>query len=76
MVHRQKRKGIKPLLLNAKVTTSGRRWKENGIIPVFLVNQVIILSWHLGIPPEALKQIYYRKRKPAPCKDGAPSASS
>ena len=63
MVHWQKRRGVKPLILNGRVTTSGRRWKEKGVVPVFLLNQAIILAWHAGVPPEQLKRVYYNQNK-------------
>ena len=62
LVHRQRRQGIKPLVLGGKVTTSGRRWRDNGVIRVFLLNQIIILSWHLGISPQKLMNLYYNKK--------------
>jgi len=64
VVHRQRRRGIPPILLDGRVTTSGRRWKERGVLPVFLLNQALILSWHLGISPQALKELYYKGKPP------------
>ena len=59
MVQSQKKRRIKPLLLDGKVTTSGRRWRDKGIIQTLMLNQLIILSYHMGIPPEQLKKLYY-----------------
>lgn len=50
----------KPVCLKSKVTTSARRWQQNGTWPT------IFLMWHLrfdywrGVSPEVLRQRYYR----------------
>jgi len=49
-----------PVCLKSKVTTSARRWEQNGTW------RTIFLMWHLrfdywrGVSPEALRQRYYR----------------
>ena len=60
MLHRQKTKKIKPLLLNDAVITSGRRWQIKGIIQTSILNQLIILAWHIGVQPEVLQSLYYK----------------
>lgn len=40
--------------------TSGRRWQEHGVLKVTLVNKLMLLGYHLGIPPARLAE-FYRK---------------
>ncbi len=41
--------------------TSGRRWQQHGVFKVTLVNKLMILGYHLGVPPATLAT-FYRKR--------------
>ena len=36
------------------VTTSGRRWMDNGLCRTTLVHQCLLIGWHLGVPAEQL----------------------
>lgn len=38
--------------------TSGRRWADHGVFKVTLVNKLMILGYHLGIPPHRLASFY------------------
>jgi len=40
--------------------TSGRRWKQHGVLKVTLVNKLMIAGYHLGIPPARLATFYRR----------------
>jgi hypothetical protein len=42
-------------------TTSGRRWQQRGVFKVTVVNKLMILGYHLGIPSHKLATFY---RKP------------
>ena len=44
------------------VVTSARRWERLGVLRVLLLNQLIILSYFLGISPKRLAQWYHRRR--------------
>ncbi len=48
----------------AVVLTSGRRWRELGAARTTLLNQAIILGFHLGVPPARLAA-WYRAGRPA-----------
>jgi len=50
----------------APVTTSGRRWQKLGLIKTTLINQAIVLGYHLGIDPPTLARWYYQKPKSRP----------
>ncbi len=41
--------------------TSGRRWKQHGVFKVTLINKLMILGYHLGVPPAKLAQFYRSK---------------
>ena len=38
--------------------TSGRRWQQYGTLKVTLVNKLMILGYHLGVPPHKLATFY------------------
>jgi rSAM/selenodomain-associated transferase 2/rSAM/selenodomain-associated transferase 1 len=59
LVRRLRRKG-KIAILPAAVTTSPRRWLHFGIFKTWWVNQMIIIAFYLGIPPERLARWYRR----------------
>ncbi|MGI0490447.1 TIGR04283 family arsenosugar biosynthesis glycosyltransferase [Alkalinema pantanalense CENA528] len=59
---RQLRKRGRLAIVPASVLTSGRRWATLGIFKTTLWNQVMILGFYLGIPPERLKAWYRRDR--------------
>lgn len=40
------------------VTTSNRRWRQQGVFRTTLLNQGIILGYHLGVAPRRLAQVY------------------
>jgi GT2 family glycosyltransferase len=49
-----------PTIFEGKVTTSARRWDDRGFAKVTLVNQLIVLGYHCGIPLGTLAD-WYRK---------------
>ncbi len=56
-VRKAKKRG-KVVTLPQEVTTSGRRWQRLGAIRTTLVNQLVILAYHLGVPAEKLVSFY------------------
>ncbi|AFY38682.1 glycosyl transferase family 2 [[Leptolyngbya] sp. PCC 7376] len=56
-VRRLKKQG-QILLAPTAVKTSARRWQKLGVWRTTVINQVIILGYHLGINPETLRQWY------------------
>ena len=51
------------LILPAAVLTSGRRWQRLGLVKTTVLNQLIILGYHLGVSPTRLAQ-WYRQQTP------------
>ena len=49
-----------PTIFEGEVTTSARRWDDRGFAKVTLVNQLIVLGYHCGIPLGTLAD-WYRK---------------
>jgi len=49
-----------PLCLNAKVTSSGRRWERYGIYRTILLMWSLRLRYFFGADPETLAALYYR----------------
>lgn len=45
----------------ARVTTSGRRWQKLGLVRTTLINQAIVVGYHLGIDPKTLARWYYQQ---------------
>jgi hypothetical protein len=46
------------MTLPARAVTSGRRWRNLGILRTTLINQAIILGYLVGISPERLARWY------------------
>jgi rSAM/selenodomain-associated transferase 2/rSAM/selenodomain-associated transferase 1 len=42
------------------VKTSGRRWDKLGYIRTFLINQLMIIGYHMGVPADKLERFYLR----------------
>ena len=60
MVRRLKRMG-RVTIAPGRVSTSGRRWEKLGILRTTLLNQLILLAYHLGVSPNRLAD-WYRDR--------------
>ncbi|MGD9085944.1 MAG: TIGR04283 family arsenosugar biosynthesis glycosyltransferase [Desulfobacterales bacterium] len=60
LVRRLRRKG-KIAILPAAVITSPRRWLHFGILKTWMVNQMIVIAFYLGISPERLARWYRRE---------------
>ena len=60
LIRRLKPKG-KIVLLPESVMTSPRRWLQFGIFKTWLINQLIIIAYYLGLPPERLNRWYRRE---------------
>jgi rSAM/selenodomain-associated transferase 2/rSAM/selenodomain-associated transferase 1 len=43
------------------VLTSGRRWQKLGVLKTTLINQLVIVAYFLGVPPERLARWYRRE---------------
>ena len=52
------KKIVKPLCLKQKVTTSSRRWENNGVLATVLLMWKLRLYYFFGVSPEKLKQLY------------------
>ncbi|MCA9126005.1 MAG: TIGR04283 family arsenosugar biosynthesis glycosyltransferase [Planctomycetales bacterium] len=48
-------------LCNKSVLTSARRWERLGAFRVTAINQLMVLGYHLGIPPNRLAKFYRGK---------------
>lgn len=59
---RARRAGIRIVKLDARVTTSARRFIENGILRQQVLNTYLILLYLLGTPPDRLARRYDRTR--------------
>jgi rSAM/selenodomain-associated transferase 2/rSAM/selenodomain-associated transferase 1 len=60
LVRRLRRIG-KIAILSAAVITSPRRWLHFGILKTWLVNQMIVIAFYLGISPQRLARWYRRE---------------
>jgi rSAM/selenodomain-associated transferase 2 len=48
--------------LRARVTTSARRWQQDGVVRTILLMWTLRLGYFLGVPPEQLKTFYAETR--------------
>jgi rSAM/selenodomain-associated transferase 2/rSAM/selenodomain-associated transferase 1 len=60
LVRRLKHRG-KIVIVPRAVVTSPRRWLHLGILKTWIINQVIIIAYYLGLPSERLTRIYRRE---------------
>ena len=58
IISRRLKRLSRPLCLNERVTTSSRRWEENGIIRTILRMWVLRLAFALGVNPSLLARHY------------------
>ncbi len=49
-------------ILPGEVTAHGRRWRSMGALKTTLINQAVILGYHLGVPSSTLARWYGRER--------------
>ncbi|AOY79596.1 TIGR04283 family arsenosugar biosynthesis glycosyltransferase [Moorena producens JHB] len=49
-------------ILSQPVLTSGRRWQTLGVVKTTLINQLVILAYHLGVSPHRIVG-WYRRAK-------------
>jgi rSAM/selenodomain-associated transferase 2/rSAM/selenodomain-associated transferase 1 len=61
LVRRLKKKG-KIAILPDSVSTSPRRWQNLGVFKTWLLNQVILAAYFVGIPPGRLASWYRREK--------------
>ncbi|MDH7500237.1 MAG: TIGR04283 family arsenosugar biosynthesis glycosyltransferase [candidate division NC10 bacterium] len=62
LARRMKRRG--PIsILSEPVLTSARRWRALGVARTTLINQMVIIAYHLGIPPGRIARWYRRNQK-------------
>lgn len=57
---RMKRSGA--MILPLTVTTSGRRFVEQGVVRTTVLNWIIIAAWRLGVSPDRLARWYRNER--------------
>ena len=60
-IRRLRQKG-EIVTLNQSVKTSPRRWLRFGILKTWLINQIIIVAYHLGVSPQRLSYWYRREK--------------
>ena len=60
-IRRLRRKG-QIVTLNQSVKTSPRRWLRFGILKTWLINQIIVIAYHLGVSPQRLSDWYRREK--------------
>ena len=62
LMRRIKRMGDKICILRDRVSTSPRRWEQEGVIYCSLRNVIILTLYYMGVSPDRLAR-YYRMRK-------------
>ena len=58
------KKKSRPLFVNAKAETSGRKWQRDGIWPTIFLMWRLRLAYFFGASPTVLAQRYYPPEKP------------
>lgn len=57
LIQRLKQRG-KISILPVSVITSPRRWLEKGILTTTFINQIVVIAYLCGVPPEKLRNLY------------------
>jgi hypothetical protein len=57
MVRRLRRFG-RIVTLAAAARTSGRRWEKAGVLRTTLINQIMLIGYHMGVSPARLARFY------------------
>lgn len=58
------KKKSRPLFVNAKVETSGRKWQRDGVWPTIFLMWRLRLAYFFGVSPTVLEERYYPPKKP------------
>jgi rSAM/selenodomain-associated transferase 2 len=53
------RRRAKPVIIDTAITSSSRRWQENGIVRTVFLMWTLRLAFWLGVDPQRLHKIYY-----------------
>ena len=61
LIRRLRKKGD-VVTLHQPVITSPRRWLNHGILKTTLINQLVVLSYFMGILPDTIARLYRRDK--------------
>lgn len=61
LMRRLNRRG-RVVTADASVVTSARRWERLGVLRTTVINQLVIIGYHMGVSPEKLKRLYKREQ--------------
>jgi rSAM/selenodomain-associated transferase 2/rSAM/selenodomain-associated transferase 1 len=61
LIRRLRKKGA-VVTLHPPVITSPRRWLNHGILKTTLINQLVVLSYFMGILPDTIARLYRRNK--------------
>ena len=61
-VCKQARKLTRPHIVHARLTSSSRRWQQNGVLRTIALMWSLRLAYWLGVDPRRLHRIYYPQR--------------
>ena len=61
LMRRIKKDGKKIIILPDKVTTSARRWENDGALYTTMRNRILVGLFYLGVNPHKLAKYYWRK---------------
>jgi rSAM/selenodomain-associated transferase 2 len=61
LMRRIKKDGKKIIILPDKVTTSARRWENDGALYTTMRNRILVGLFYLGVSPHRLAKYYWRK---------------
>lgn len=63
IINKLKKRKIPLKILNQKVSTSERRWRNEGILFTTFRNRILSTLYFLGVPPEKLKTFYKNNKQ-------------
>ena len=61
-ISKKARRLAAPLVIEPAITSSSRRWKQQGIVKTVLLMWSLRLAFWLGVDPQRLHRIYHPQR--------------
>ena len=63
LMNRIKKAGQEICILPDKVTTSPRRWKNNGLLYTTFRNRILVALYNIGVSPAKLAKYYWKEKR-------------
>ena len=62
-ISKRARRRSPPVIFDARIASSSRRWQERGVVKTVLLMWLLRLAYWLGVAPERLHRLYYPQNR-------------